>query len=248
MKLSTIAIFFVFIVSLSPVLAATYIIEHDDEIDDVQEMRTRSSGRESNSAEIAQLKQEIEQLRTEYAKQDSDRIKQDYYSRLRSRCSGDDMDELDDLLDQENLTADERHDLRLLLDRCNLYGDDPYYDGYYDDTYCTMTAYDYSDNFNYYDYLADARRVGRCDWRRHLRQDVFDDYYDDFAYRYETHNTSYDPATDVLHELSDEDFYKFGPGAYERWGDWCRSNRYDDGTYPGWCYERKRFMTDIEWN
>ena len=249
MKQKILAIFFLFLVSLSPALATTYVIEHDDEVDQVVAMQERSAGRQDYNTELASLRQEVEDLRTQYAQQESDRIARDYYSGLRrgynNRCDDDDLDDLDDLLDDNDLSSDERRDLRRLLDRCE--GDDYFDDDFdYYDRYCDIDVFDYADNFYYGDYLDDAHRSGYCR-RLYLREEVFDDYFDDFEGRYRGHDTSYNPYEDVLHELDDADFYKYGPGAYKEWGAWCESNRYTDGHLPLWCYERRRFITDVEW-
>ena len=82
----------------------------------------------------------------------------------------------------------------------------------------------------------------------HLRRSVFDDYFDDFEDRFDEHDTSYNPYTDVLHELNDEDFFTYGPGAYASWGRWCEQNRYRDGSLPDWCYERRRFIENVDWD
>lgn len=250
MKEKILAIFLIFLLSLTPALAVTYIIEHDDEVDQVMAMREQSAGRQDYNSELTQLRQEVEDLRTQYAHQESNRVEQDYYNglsrRYNNRCDYNDMNDLNHLLDDKNLTTNERRDLQRLLDRCNNgYGN--FFDNYAQD--CRTNGFDYlnyADNFQYNDYLDDVYHVSRCR-RLYLHEDVFNDYLNDFGNRYKNHNTSYNPYTDVLHELNDADFYKYGPGAYKEWGAWCESNRYRDGSFPRWCYERQRFITDVKW-
>lgn len=220
-------------------------------------------------SEIDQLREEQAQQRTSLAEQDyygnyNQYNNDNYY--YRGRCDRDDLDDLDDLLDDlddgENLSNEDYRDLRRLLRRCsddglydlydnfdeffdefddNRIDDNDFFDRYYSDRrYCRLHAFDYADNFRYDDYLRDIHQSGRCG--RYFSRTAFDDYFGNFEERYQFHNTSYNPYSDVLHELDDEDFYKYGPGAYRSWNDWCRRNSRLDGTLPRWCHERKRFL------
>lgn len=262
MKLSiTLAIFLIVLVSLSPVLATTYIIEHDDEVDQIKEMQEQSTDRVGYDTELTRLQQQIEELRSQYAQQESERTARDYYDRLgrygdyRS-CDREDLDDLDDLLDENDTdrSSDDRREFRRLLRRCGLDGDagrydDGYLGRYGADTDCRLLSRDYADNFSYDDYLYDVHRAGRCSRARmHLKRNVFDNYFNDFEDRFDDHDTSYDPYTDVLHELDDQDFFKYGPGAYASWGRWCEQNRYRDGSLPDWCHERRRFISNVDWD
>jgi len=103
MKPSTVlTVFLILLVSLSPVLATTYVIEHDDEVDQIKEMQEQSGDRAGYDTELTRLQQQIEELRSQYAQQESERTVQDYYDRLGRYdrdCDRDDLDDLDDLLD-----------------------------------------------------------------------------------------------------------------------------------------------------
>lgn len=256
MKLYTaLTIFIIFLLSLGTVLAETYIIDHNDEIDQINEMRERHMGR-SYDSELAQLRQEVEQLQEEQENFASSQLERDYYNRLNdyrrnSDCDreDDDLDDLlDDLEDNEDIDDDDLRELRRLQERCR-YGNDFYdrSDNYYSSRYCNHDTLDYADNYHYDDYLYDVHRLGRCR-RAHILEDAYDDYYDGFDDRWFNHDTSYDPYTDVLHELDDSDFFTYGPGAYNSWGRWCNSNRYMDGSLPDWCYERMDFIENVDWD
>ncbi len=225
-------------------------------------MQEQGTNRAGHDSELTRLQQQIGELRSQYAEQESYQTTQDYYDRFDRYgrdCDREDLDDLDDLRDEDenDLDSDDRGDLRRLLRRCgsDRYddGQDGFYDDYLDpysyDRHCRLLPRDYADNFVYDNYLDDTYRTGRCARaQQHLRRSVFDDYFDDFEDRFDDSDTSYDPYTDVLHELDDEDFFKYGPGAYASWGRWGERNRYRDGNLPDWCYERKRFIGNVDWD
>lgn len=255
MKLYTaLTIFIIFLLSLGTVLAESYVIDHNDEIDQINEMRERHLGRGYDS-ELAQLRHDVEQLRQEHEDLTSNQLESDYYDRLDNRrrnryCDREDTDDLDDLLDDleddEDIDEDDLRELRRLQRRCD-YGNDYDDNFYYSSRYCDYDPLDYADNYRYDNYLYDVHRLGRCR-RAHVLQDAYDDYYDNFDDRWFTHDTSYDPYTDVLHELDDRDFFTYGPGSYNSWGQWCNGNRYIDGSLPDWCYERMDFIDNVDWD
>jgi len=258
-----------FIVLFSTVVyAKQYVIEHEDEVYDIQKYKARSMYDVDMAQQFSVIQSQLDDIRGRVDAIGKDNKKSyDYYDyrysgddyyygnrRMPSKCrkyyerylDGDyDWDEYVDKMEDSSTCRrylfDDRYDGRHNRHPWGYDYDD--YDGYdpdYNWDACRIDPLDYADNWDYGDYLDDVWWYGRC---KRKWWTYHTEYYDDFEDRFENHDTSYNPYIDSLHELNFEYRDVYGSAAYSLWKDHCLDTASIDGSWSDWCLERKHFMS-----